>query len=83
MYGFHIFICIGPYYGHMLHSFLFCSHGQSTAHIMRETISTFHVVFGMQKDSIFTSKFGVIIRSLNEAGLVSKWMRDEELCFLP
>jgi hypothetical protein len=50
---------------------------------MRETISTFHVVFGLQKDSIFTAKFGVIIRSLNEAGLVSKWMRDEELCFLP
>jgi hypothetical protein len=50
---------------------------------MRETISTFHVVFGLQKDSIFTAKFGVIIRSLNEAGIVNKWMQDEELCFLP
>jgi hypothetical protein len=48
---------------------------------MRETISNFQVVFGMQKDSIFTTKFGVIIRSLNEAGIVNKWMRDEEMCF--
>ena len=45
---------------------------------MKESFRSFHVVFGLEKDSIFTAEFGTIIWRLKEAGMVDKWTRDEE-----
>ena len=41
--------------------------GETSAHIISEVFRQFPVAFGLQKDSIFTKKFGEIIRYMNIA----------------
>ena len=47
---------------HQLRESFTNEYGQTEAHIISENFRQFPIVFGLQKDSMFTQKFGEIIR---------------------
>ena len=42
-------------------------YGETSSHILSELFRYFPIAFGLQKDSVFTAKFGEIIRYVDKA----------------
>ena len=49
----------------------------SSLHLVKECVIDKRVGFGLSKHSRFTEKFSNVIQSLQEAGLIQKWIGDE------
>ena len=55
---------------------MYFRYGETIGHLLAPFRSWLYG-FGLPKDSMFTRRFGDIIRRMTEAGLDQKWKRDE------
>merc|ERR1711944_359273 len=55
----------------------FTVNGETSVHIMRESLFQFSVSYVMQKDSPYTSRFSEKLDQLKQSGLIDHWMNNE------